>query len=157
MSPQQQATQNPPRSAPIRRAPARLVRQCSQGTPARPDSDAGTHPWAHQLVQRAAEDHASRHVVTRLVPGEESEVERADAFDEQLGQQARYEPGDQIAGRDGGVAPRPAVRPRYAATIGATAGGIIAAIIRAQMAANEPTCKWLTRAGQVAGSGGGPS
>ena len=44
---------------------------------------------ARQLVQRAAEDHASRQVATRLVPGEESEVERADAFDEHVAQQAR--------------------------------------------------------------------
>src|SRR5919197_85394 len=49
---------------------------------------------ARQLVQRAAEDHASRQVATRLVPGEESEVERADAFDKHVAQQARYEPGD---------------------------------------------------------------
>src|ERR671925_1738176 len=61
---------------------------------------------ARQLVQRAAEDHVSRQVATRLVPGDESEVERADAFDEHVAQQARYEPGDQIAGREGGGGPQ---------------------------------------------------
>jgi hypothetical protein len=36
---------------------------------------------AGQLVQRAAEDHASRQIAPRLVLGEESELERADALD----------------------------------------------------------------------------
>ena len=140
MRPQQQATQNLPCSAPNRRAPARAGSQWSARN-ARGSRQRRRHASFGRVSWYSAppRDHASRQVAPRLVPGEESEVERADAFDEHVAQQARYEPGDQIAGREGGGGRQARCPTTVRGHHRRDCGRIIAAIIRAQVAANEPS------------------
>ena len=67
-----------------------------------------------QLVEPGADDHAAGDVAARVIPGEQAEIQRAQAVEDRVAEQSRGRPGDEVAGHEQRVGAERGCPPAFA-------------------------------------------